>query len=112
MDEGEISGQADTRARLFWGVIQSLVDAQINERTETPVDVALEYLDSQLDQLQEMEFRARLERLIADMRSCLGLGGGTVTSCLNVTRDLYPNPCCCSACASIALTYSSFLIRY
>ena len=82
MDGGELSGQADTRARLFWGVIQSLVDAQVKERTETPVDVALEYLDSQLDQLQEMEFRACLERLIADMRSCLGLGGGTVTELL------------------------------
>jgi hypothetical protein len=79
LNGGEISGQADTRARLFWGVIQSLVTAQTQERPQTPVDVALEYLDSQLDQLQEMEFRPRLERLIADMRGCLGLGGGTIT---------------------------------
>ena len=92
MDGGEISGQADTRARLFWGVIQSLVDAQINERTQTPVDVALEYLDSQLDQLQEMEFRARLERLIADMRSCLGLGGGTVTELLERHKGSLSRP--------------------
>lgn len=79
MDGGEISGQADTRARFFWGVIQALVIAQTKGRQQTPIDVALEYLDSQLDQLQEMEFRTRLERLIMDMRSCLGLGGGTVT---------------------------------
>lgn len=79
MDGGEISGQADTGSRLFWGVIQSLVTAQAKKRPQTPVDVTLEYLDSQLEQLQEMEFRTRLERLIMDMRSCLGLGGGTVT---------------------------------
>ena len=79
LDRCEISGQADTRVRLFWGVIQSLVDAQMKARPQTPVDVALEYLESQLDQLQKMEFRACLERLIADMRNCLGLGGGTVT---------------------------------
>ncbi len=75
----EISRQADTRARLFWGVVQSLVDAQMQERPQTPVDVVLAYLEKQVDLLQEMEFRARLVRLIADMRSCLGLGGGTVT---------------------------------
>lgn len=79
MDGGEISGQADIRARFFWGVIQALVIAQTKERPQTPIDVALEYLDSQLEQLQEMEFRAGLERLVVDMRSCLGLGGGTVT---------------------------------
>ena len=79
IDGAEISGQANTRARLFWGVIQSLVTAQTKERPQTPIDVALEYLDSQLEQLQEMEFRTRLEGLIVDMRSCLGLGGGTVT---------------------------------
>jgi len=28
MDGSEISGQADTRARLFWGVIQSLISVQ------------------------------------------------------------------------------------
>jgi hypothetical protein len=79
---GEISGQADTRARLFWGVIQSLVTAQTQERPQTPVDVVLTYLENQLDLLQEVEFRPRLVRLIADMRICLGLGGGTITELL------------------------------
>ena len=92
MDGGEISGQADIRARLFWGVIQSLVTAQMKERPQAPVDVALEYLDSQLDQLQEMEFRAGLERLIADMRSCLGLGGGTVTELLERHKGSLSRP--------------------
>ena len=92
MHGGEISGRAGIRARLFWGVIQSLVTAQTKERPQTPVDVALEYLDSQLDQLQEMEFRACLERLIADMRSCLGLGGGTVTELLERHKGSLSRP--------------------
>lgn len=78
MDGGEVSEQADTRARLFWGVIQSLVDVQIRECPQTPIDVAIAYLESQLDLLPEMKLRSRLERLIEDMRGVLGLGGGTI----------------------------------
>ena len=92
MDGGEISGQADTRAQLFWGVIQSLVTAQKQERPKTPVDVALEYLENQLDLLQEMEFRPRLERLIADMRGSLGLGGGTITELLERHKGSLSRP--------------------
>ena len=78
MNGGEISGQADARARLFWGLIQALVTAQAREVPQTPIDVALAYLETQLEQLREAEFRARLERLIADMRGFLGLGEGTI----------------------------------
>lgn len=92
MDGGEISGQEDTRARLFWGVIQSLVTAQTQERPQTPVDVALAYLDSQLDQRQEMEFRPRLERLIAAMRGFLGLDGGTITELLERHKGSLSRP--------------------
>jgi len=92
MDGGEISGQADTRARLFWDVIQSLVTAQIQERPQTPVDVALAYLENQLDLLQEIEFRPRLERLIADMRGFLGLGAGTITELLERHKGSLSRP--------------------
>lgn len=92
MDGGEISGQADIRARLFWGVIQSLVDAQTQERPPTPIDVALAYLENQLDLLREMEFRPRLERLIADMRGFLGLGGGTITELLERHKGSLSRP--------------------
>ena len=92
MDGGEISEQADTRARLFWGVIQSLVTAQARERPQTPIDVALAYLENQLDLLQEMEFRPRLERLISDMRSSLGLGGGTITELLERHKGSLSRP--------------------
>ena len=87
MKRGKISGQADTHARLFWEVIQSLVTAQMQARPQTPVDVVLERLDSQLGLLQETEFRSRLERLIADVHGCLGLGGGTVTELLDRHKE-------------------------
>ena len=88
----EISGQTDIRARLFWGVIQSLVTAQTQERPQTPVDVALAYLENQLDLLREMEFRPRLERLITDMRGFLGLGGGTITELLERHKGSLSRP--------------------
>lgn len=78
----EISGQVDTRVRLFWGVIQTLVNSQTQKRLQTPIDVVLAYLENQLDLLREMEMRPRLERLITDMRGFHALGGGTTTELL------------------------------
>ena len=92
MDGGEISGQADIPARLFWGVIQSLVTAQTQEHPQTPIDVALAYLENQLDLLREMEFRPRLERLIGGMRGFLGLGGGTITELLERHKGSLSRP--------------------
>ena len=92
VDGVEISDQADTRARLFWGVVQSLVDAQTKERPQTPIDVTLAYLENQLDLLPEMEFRPRLDRLIADMRGFLGLGGGTITELLERHKGSLSRP--------------------
>ena len=43
------------------------------------MDVVLEYLTTQASQLEDDKSKARLERLIVDMRSLLGLGGGTIT---------------------------------
>ncbi len=92
VDEGDISGQADTRARLFWGVVKSLVAARTQESSQAPVDIALEYLENQLDLLQEIEFRLRLERLITDMRDSLGLGGGTITELLEQNKGSLSRP--------------------
>ena len=92
MDGGKISEQADTRTRLFWGVIQSLVDAQTQESPQTPIDVVLVYLESQLDLLPETEFRPRLKRLIADMRGSLGFGGGTITELLERHKGSLSRP--------------------
>ncbi len=75
----EISEHAETRIRLYWGAIDSLVAAQKQNHSLQPVEVILDYLDSQFAQLTEEKIRLRLERLIADMRGCLGLGSGTIT---------------------------------
>ncbi len=92
MDGGEVSGQEDFRSRLFWGVVQTLVAEKTRERPQGPVDAALAYLEDQLDLLPDAGFRPRLERLIADMRGFLGLGGGTVTELLERHTDTLSRP--------------------
>ena len=92
MDGGGISGEADIRARLFWGIVQALVEGQTKERPQAPVDAALACLESQLDLPGEPEFRPRLERLIADMRGLGGLGGGTVTELLEQHKGSLSRP--------------------
>ena len=89
---GEISGNADTRARLFWGVVQSISSVQSQESRQTPVDIALAYLENQLDVVRDMEVGPRLERLIGDMRGCLGLGGGTITELLDRHKGSLSRP--------------------
>ena len=92
MNRDEISEQADTRARIFFGVIQALVDSKAQEGPQTPIDVALAYLEKQLDLLQEEKFRSRLEILVTDMRNSLGLGGGTITELLERHKGSLSRP--------------------
>ena len=82
MDGGRMPEQTDIGPRLFWEVVQALISAQMRESTQTPVDVALASLESCTDLSGEEEFRRQLKRLIADLRSLGGLGGGTVTELL------------------------------
>lgn len=88
----KISCRADIRAQLFWGLVNSLSSAQSKVHTQTPVDVTLGYLESQLDLLRDMEFGPRLERLIGDMRGCLGLDGGTITELLERHKGSLSRP--------------------
>lgn len=76
---GRISDSADQPSKLFWGAVQALVAAQRQEHSLSPVEVVLEYLGRALQQSQEEKFRRQLERLIPDMRSCVGLGNGTIS---------------------------------
>jgi hypothetical protein len=92
MDGDRISEQADTRARIFFGVIQALIESKTQEGPQTPIDVALAYLEKQLDLLQEEKFRSRLEILVTDMRSSLGLGGGTITELLERHKGSLSRP--------------------
>jgi len=81
MDKSKISEQADI-PKLFWGVIQALVDAQKKESPKRSIDVALEYLGVQVDQLREKKNKQQLEQLIPDLRATSSLGGGTITELL------------------------------
>lgn len=74
-----ISERSSTPAKLYWGTINALVAAQEVNHSSQPVDVALEYLAAQAEQLEDDKSKSRLDRLIVDMRSLLGLGGGTIT---------------------------------
>ena len=79
IESGALRPESSVQARLFWGAIQALVDARLRRSKEKPVDIVLGFLDDQLSSLQEAGYRSRLERLIADMRSTFGLGGGTIS---------------------------------
>lgn len=67
------------QASLLWGAVRALVDARHIGSAERPVDIVLGYLEGQLTGLKESGHRARLERLVSDMRSTFGLGGGTIS---------------------------------
>lgn len=71
--------EAPVPARLFWGVVQALVDARQTGSISRPVDVAVNFLNGELAKLQGTNHQPRLERLISDMRSTFGLGGGTIS---------------------------------
>lgn len=92
MSGNKVSQQADTPVRLFWGVIQSLIDAQAPAHSQPPIDVVLAYLEKQLDKLEEAKFISPLQRLITDMRSVLGLGGGTITELLERHKGSLSRP--------------------
>jgi hypothetical protein len=52
----------------------------------------LEYLDSQLTGLKESGYRFRLERLVSDMRSTFGLGGGTISQLFERNKGTLSRP--------------------
>lgn len=71
--------ESSVQARLFWGAVQALVDARLSGSPERPVDTVLAYLEGQRTESKETGHQSRLERLISDMRSTFGLGGGTIS---------------------------------
>lgn len=71
--------ESPAQAQLFWGAVQAVVSARLSGSAERPVDSVLGYLEGQLTESQETGHQPRLERLISDMRSTFGLGGGTIS---------------------------------
>ena len=79
LDRGRSGDEADELAKIYWGVVDALIDAQSQELEETSIDTALAYLEGVHKRLQEQKYKDALEQLIAEIRGCLGLGGGTIT---------------------------------
>jgi hypothetical protein len=79
IESGGPRGEAPVQARLYWGAVQALVDARRGGSTEGPVDIVLGFLEGQITEVKGTGHQPRLERLISDMRSTFGLGGGTVS---------------------------------
>ncbi|HRO56085.1 MAG TPA: hypothetical protein PK667_05860 [Nitrosomonas europaea] len=92
LDGSGISERADTPARLYFGVMESLAAEQGQNGSSQPVEVVLGYLNNRLAQLTEEKIRLRLERLIADMRGCFGLGGGTITEIFERNKGSLSRP--------------------
>lgn len=88
----EVLAISNIPARLYWGAVNAVAAAHEIGYTSQPVDVVLEYLDAQLLQLMDEKYRSRLERLVADMRGCLGLGGGTITELLERNKGSLSRP--------------------
>lgn len=90
LNGGSVSAHSNTPTRLFWGVVNAL--AQEENSLAQPVDIVLAYLDAQLTQLTDETNKSRLERLIADMRGFLGLGGGTITDLFERNKGSLSRP--------------------
>jgi hypothetical protein len=88
----DISGISDVPARLYWGVVNALIGMQGSKSTLQPVEVVLQYLDEQMKALTDEKYKSRLERLILDMRSCLGLGSGTITEIFERNKGSLSRP--------------------
>lgn len=90
LNGSSVSAHSNTPTRLFWGVVNAL--AQEEKNLAQPVDTVLAYLDAQLAQLTDETYKSRLERLIADMRDILGLGGGTITDLFERNKGSLSRP--------------------
>lgn len=90
LNDGCVSTNSKTPTRLFWECVNAL--AQEENSLAKPVDIVLAYLDAQLAQLTDEKERLRLERLIGDMRSILGLGGGTISDLFERNKGSLSRP--------------------
>lgn len=88
----EASSISNIPARLYWGAVSAVAAAHEISDASQPTDLVLEYLDTQLLQLTDEKYRSRLERLVADMRGCLGLSGGTITELLERNKGSLSRP--------------------
>lgn len=65
--------------RLYWGVVDAIVDSKNTGQPTGAVDVVLTYLGSQLTTLSREAFVPRLQGLIEDIRDLSGLRGKRIS---------------------------------
>lgn len=78
---GMVSPGAEPSARLYWGTVDSLLQAKRDGSTLSPIDQALAYLEGQSRIIDEVH-RARLQKTVKDMRSVVGFSGDTISELL------------------------------
>jgi hypothetical protein len=67
--------------RLYWEVVDELINARLKNSNQKPVDTVLAYLEKQLPEV-ENKLRPRMENLIKAMRDAAGFGNGTISDLL------------------------------
>lgn len=86
LDTRRVSENAEVPARLYWGVVDAIVQARLSGSPLKPIDETLRFLEGQLTTLEDPAYRTRLERLLHDMRRSLGFADSTVTELLERHR--------------------------
>ncbi len=90
--QGRVSDAATMPARLYWGVVSALAAGHEAADGGSAADRVLHYLDAELEQLADEKYQARLQRLLHDMRSCMGLGAGTLSELLERNKGSFSRP--------------------
>lgn len=82
----------DVPARLFWGVVDAVIQARASGSPLKPIDEALRFLEEQLTAMGDQAYRPRLERLLQDMRRSVGFADSTVTELLERHKGSLSRP--------------------
>ncbi|MDR2032780.1 MAG: hypothetical protein LBP86_11160 [Azoarcus sp.] len=89
---GQISQAANLQARLFWGVVDAIIEARRDGLPLRPIEQTFAFLENQLGVMKDEQYRPRLERLLADMRQATGFLDSTVTGLLERHKGSLSRP--------------------
>jgi hypothetical protein len=108
------SDQANLPARLFWGVVDAIIEARQTASPLRPIDQTLAFLEARLGALEDTQYHARLGRLLEDMRQAIGFTASTVTELLERHKGSLSRPlllfCLRETCGEL-LEFSHPLLR-
>ena len=92
LDGRTAAEQGEVPARLFWGVVDAVIQARASGSPLKPIDEALHFLEGQLTAMGDQAYRPRLERLLQDMRRSVGFADSTVTELLERHKGSLSRP--------------------